>query len=483
MKVPIYRRIATKISVLSVLLVAATIVFFAISIYLRDKRLLEKQHGLALQRVVTLAAGQIDGDAHHQIRNKKDADGLTYRKIQHILQSVQSVHGLQASHIHSYRFVGKDRLKYAVGLSKHMPIGVLYTIARQHRRALNLIQKKKKPTYSKIYSAQKGTWISAYAPILNEKKELKGLIQADLQVDQIYQTLQNELRWLILLSFSSVLLAIIVSLLFAQRINRALKRLTQGVEAIKLNDYRHHIELDRYDELGVVAEQFNEMADVIATRVELLKYLPKHTLEAISRRSRTGSVYQTEYVKGTVVFTDLRGYTSLSETLTPEQIIEMLNTYIQRQSDIFDRYGGTIDKLIGDGVLAVFKDFAHIHRAVEASVDIQNSIQKLNEEKAFPIPLQVGIGIATGYLVFGEIGSDLRKERILFGSEVNLASRLSKIAQADEVIISDVIRHQLGKSLEIARTEEIEITGFSDKQIIHSVTEIGSFASQKTWTV
>jgi class 3 adenylate cyclase len=291
--------------------------------------------------------------------------------------------------------------------------------------------------------------------------------------------------------------------LFARRLNNALTQLTRGAEAIKLHNYHYHIQLDRRDELGLVAKQFNEMADVIAERIDMLKYLPKHTLEAIARRSRTGAVVETEYVKGTVVYTQLRGDLAISSELSPEEIIETLNQALQLQAEVFDRYGGVIDKLIGDGVLAVFKDFAHVHRAVEASLDIQEAVQALyqskkhsetdeetdeesmedDEENSHSTPIEIGIGITTGYLVFGEVGSELRKERILIGPEVNLATRLGHLASAGEVIISDQVRDNLGKAIETTKTEEVEITGFEDNQIIHSVSTIKPFAAQETWTV
>jgi class 3 adenylate cyclase len=106
-----------------------------------------------------------------------------------------------------------------------------------------------------------------------------------------------------------------------------------------------------------------------------------------------------------------------------------------------------------------------------------------DEENSHSTPIEIGIGITTGYLVFGEVGSELRKERILIGPEVNLATRLGHLASAGEVIISDQVRDNLGKAIETTKTEEVEITGFEDNQIIHSVSTIKPFAAQETWTV
>lgn len=506
-KVPVHRRLAAKMSSITVLLVAVTIGYFAIAIYYRDYRTLEARYGQMLQRIVTMSAQRINAKQHQQIRTINDQNSPAFQHIQQLLKQIQTVHKLKPGHVFTLHTRPQTNnappiLSYGVLLQNQDSIGKLFKANKAHQRAIDKAKQSQRSQYTKMYTDKDGRWIAAYAPIPHSPKNQTGFLVAKLQIDAFYTQLQRELQWLFLLSLSAVLLAILVGILFARRLNNALTQLTRGAEAIKLHNYHYHIQLDRRDELGLVAKQFNEMADVIAERIDMLKYLPKHTLEAIARRSRTGAVVETEYVKGTVVYTQLRGDLAISSELSPEEIIETLNRALQLQAEVFDRYGGVIDKLIGDGVLAVFKDFAHVHRAVEASLDIQEAVQALypskkhretdeetdetaeNDDDNIPsTPIEIGIGITTGYLVFGEVGSELRKERILIGPEVNLATRLGHLASAGEVIISDQVRHNLGKAIETTKTEEVEITGFEDNQIIHSVSTIKPFAAQETWTV
>lgn len=482
MHVPLYRRLAAKISALSVLLVVLTIAYFAVAIFLRDYRILERHHGSNLQRIVEIAAQQIDGAQHDRLRSPQDQKTPLYAKLQHTLKQVQVIYKLPPSQLYTLRVDEKGALYHSIQLGKGAAPGTSYKLPAGDRNAFRRVRQNKKATHTRMKQDTSGMWVTAYAPILSKDQRIVGVLVGHLQIDRFYILLFRDLRWLLLLSLTAVLLALLLSLTFAQRLNKDLDRLTQGVEAIKLHDYNYHIDLQRQDELGVLARQFNEMADVISERIDMLKYLPKHTLEAIARRSRTGTVHEVEYIKGTVVFTDLRG--TASQQLSPEQLIEVLNKYLRTQAERFDHYGGEIDKLVGDGVIAVFKEFAHIHRAVEAALDVQKVAAELNDsEEISDSGFEMGVGVATGYLVFGEIGSELRKERVLLGAEVTLASRLANLAAAGEVLVSDQVRHQLGKSLDIAKTSEVDIKGFEEKQIVHSVSAIGAFASQKTWTV
>ena len=161
---------------------------------------------------------------------------------------------------------------------------------------------------------------------------------------------------------------------------------------------------------------------------------------------RLGGVNQ----KVTVMFADIRGFTPMSESLKPERVVEILNEYFTRVTDVIFDYGGTLDKYIGDAVMAVFgapiskgNDAAN---CVNAAIQIQRLLIELNRDAAarhWP-ELRVGIGINTGVVTAGNIGSLRRIDYTVIGDTVNIASRLTSNAKAGQILVSDSTAAQLG---------------------------------------
>lgn len=161
---------------------------------------------------------------------------------------------------------------------------------------------------------------------------------------------------------------------------------------------------------------------------------------------RLGGVNQ----KVTVMFVDIRGFTPMSESMKPERVVEILNEYFTRVTDVIFDYGGTLDKYIGDAVMAVFgapiskgNDAAN---AANAALQIQRLLIELNRDAAarhWP-ELRVGIGINTGVVTAGNIGSLRRIDYTVIGDTVNIASRLTSNAKPGQILVSDSTAAELG---------------------------------------
>jgi len=132
----------------------------------------------------------------------------------------------------------------------------------------------------------------------------------------------------------------------------------------------------------------------------------------------------------TFLFTDVRGFTSMSETLEPEEVTYIMNKALTAQQKAVQKHGGMVDKYIGDAMMAIFnapidQDF-HENKALDCAKDIQNNMKELNQEltsKGLP-PVAIGIGINTGYAVIGNMGSESRFDYTAIGDAVNTAARL-----------------------------------------------------------
>ncbi len=154
----------------------------------------------------------------------------------------------------------------------------------------------------------------------------------------------------------------------------------------------------------------------------------------------------------TVLFTDIRGFTSYSENKPPEVVVARLNTYLNEMTALIFKHGGTLDKYLGDGLMAVFGAplalEGHADKAVACALEIRQAVEKLNAgwlEKG-QAPLRVGIGVNTGAVLVGNVGSHERMDYTVIGEDVNLASRLEGLTKeyVADIIIGEKTREKLG---------------------------------------
>jgi adenylate cyclase len=146
-------------------------------------------------------------------------------------------------------------------------------------------------------------------------------------------------------------------------------------------------------------------------------------------------------VTATILFTDIIGFTRLAEQMPAREINMILNHYFSRMTDIVFKYDGTLDKYIGDGLMAVFgapmEKENDAQRAIQAALDMRTELVALRQELSEKATINIRIGINTGRVVAGNIGSPKRLEYTVIGDAVNIASRLESIAQPNQILIGE----------------------------------------------
>ena len=181
----------------------------------------------------------------------------------------------------------------------------------------------------------------------------------------------------------------------------------------------------------------------------------------------------------TIMMSDLRGFTAMSEQMEPQDLIAMLNHYLGAMTEVIQSYNGTIIEFIGDGILAIFgapvASDRHAADAVAAAVAMQRQMREVNEWNAargFPV-LEMGIGINTGEVIVGNIGSEKRTKYGVVGSHVNLCGRIESYTVGGQILISPETRAMISSDLEVAQELEVYPKGVKGALTISHVTGIG----------
>lgn len=176
-----------------------------------------------------------------------------------------------------------------------------------------------------------------------------------------------------------------------------------------------------------------------------------------------------------IMLSDIRGFTSLSESLEPAQVVMMLNRYLGKMTDIIMAHQGTIDEFIGDAILAVFGAPQHrdddADRAVNCALAMQAAmveINALNEAEGFPA-VHTGIAINTGDVIAGNIGSERRSKYGFVGHPMNVTSRIEDVTRGGEILISDSTLKSLKEQFAIGRSEEINVKGIDETIVVHQI--------------
>lgn len=239
---------------------------------------------------------------------------------------------------------------------------------------------------------------------------------------------------------------------------------------------------------------YSDLTAVIYSLVDMLQAMKKEKekfaktvemyLDPIVKKEMESRGIHEVYIGGkkktaTVFFSDLRGFTSFTETHGPDKVLEVLNDYLSASTKIVDRYGGRVNKYMGDSVMAVFEEQAKYSeyndadKAVMAALEIRDNFEIMMKRwkgKIDPMmSIGIGIGLARGEVVSGNIGSEQRMEHTVIGDKVNFASRLCSTAKNSEIIISDDIYSLLMDSVEVEMLAPCEIKGKTGVHNIYSV--------------
>jgi adenylate cyclase len=290
---------------------------------------------------------------------------------------------------------------------------------------------------------------AAFAPIRDKSGALVAILGVTL-IPAPYSTILSLGRATMVPFASTILLALIFAIALSKSVSKPLDALRAQIEAIGRGGFEmaKDAPVKTDDEFGRMADAIAAMAKGLRERDTIKRafsgYISRQVLETITEKGELPAL-KGERRRITVLFSDIRGFTGLSEMMRPEEVVQLLSEFFDRMVDVILRHGGTIDKFLGDGMMVMFgaplDDPYQEEHAVLAAVEMQKELRALcaKWEAEGRRPIKMGIGINSGAAVVGNIGSAERMDYTAIGDTVNLASRLESATKelGVDIIVSE----------------------------------------------
>ena len=301
-----------------------------------------------------------------------------------------------------------------------------------------------------------------------------GIIEIVFLEKAILAPVHRARLYILLLGVLVMGFGIFISIKSAAGMVKPIHRLSNGMNSVRDGNLEIEMDIRRHDELGDLSTEFNNMINHLREKLHMQKFVSDSTINMIREHSKSGDIdLGGSRQNFAFLFSDIRGFTAMSEKMEPEEVVHILNEYLDLQSRIIRKNNGDIDKFVGDEVMAVFSGRGRADNALKAAVEIIESIDSLNGEKTANDQrvVNVGIGLHMGDVVHGRMGSRERMDNTSIGDAVNLSARLCSQADAGTILASKVIVNSAsrgkfkGKKLDPikvkGKTRPIEIYGIT----------------------
>jgi len=317
-----------------------------------------------------------------------------------------------------------------------------------------------------------------YKPLMNEPKctichgtdqKIRGVIKISSPIGEVYKTAKH--NSVILVMIFAVIALIAIGTLFYLLKNNVINRILDIrdiVKSVRQGDFETKIMISRKDEIGSLGNEVNKMIDGLKERQKLSTpvYESPFKKDKKDEKIKLGG----EKKRLTVLFTDIRDFTKYSENKDPGIVLVMLNKIMNLQAEIITAHGGDIDKFVGDEIMAVFEGEDMALRALSAAERIKQEIKAINRNEEMPV--YIGMGINTGVMISGNMGSCEKADRTVIGDAVNLGERLCSLAGNNTIVLSEFSYGDVSERIAVNEHGAIAVKGKSEKVRIYTLKNI-----------
>jgi class 3 adenylate cyclase len=319
---------------------------------------------------------------------------------------------------------------------------------------------------------------------LDPTDPIQGVRVIAVPLDNVLLPFERIQRALLFGGVGALLVSALIGVVLSRSLTKPMRALVAATERVAQGDYQAEVSATSHDEMGTLANAFNDMTRGLLLRERYRSVLNKVVSTDVAEELMRGEVeLGGESRLVTVLFADIRGFTPLTEGMEPQAVITLLNECMEHLSQAIDAEGGVVDKFIGDEVMAVFgapvTQDDHARHAVAAAIRMRVGMATFNalREARGDKPLAIGIGINSGVAVSGNMGSTNRMNYTVVGDVVNLASRLTSLARPGQILISGATLRLVGPGLHAHPLGGQALKGFSSEVEVYGVASLNDGSS------
>lgn len=325
----------------------------------------------------------------------------------------------------------------------------------------------------------------------NELNQSLDSVRADMFTllrDEADRTRQKQSQVTIIAALLTVLAAImglVFSMLVSAGMTRPVRRLLEGARAVEAGHLEEKLTVTTQDEIGQLTTAFNNMVEQLRLKERIRetfgKYIDPRVVEGLINKPSVASEGQRRVM--TVMFCDVKGFSSTSRGTTPQGLVKVMNRYLSAMSAPIRQHEGIIDKYIGDAIMAYWgppftSDADQARLASIAALNMIELVPQLRAElpellgvRSLPTPFDIRIGIATGEALVGSIGSELMMSYTVMGDTVNLAARLegANKAYGSRILVSEATVHGAEAAIEVREIDRIVAVGQTEAQTVFEI--------------
>lgn len=318
--------------------------------------------------------------------------------------------------------------------------------------------------------------IDATLPIITKAKNLRiGTARVGISVKALNEAVHQQKLMFIRISLAFTAIGVLISLALARFLTKPIITLAEGMKNVSRGDVSMQLNVRYKDEIGKLTIVFNQMILSLREKFHMEKYLSDSAVRSIRKHRDVANLKlggEKKYV--TALFSDIRGFTAMSEKMTPEDVVTHLNIYLNLQYKVIHQWNGVVDKFVGDEVMAIFEGEGGEIKAIRAAVEIQRYCDALNVARAAAGEKQIhiGIGLNNGDVIMGNIGSEDHMDYTVIGDAVNIAARLCSAARGGQIVISNSVADKVRDLSTLTRLEPIMVKGKAKPLEIHEVIDV-----------
>ncbi len=437
-----------------------------------------------LEFIAERGVSLIDSESVHALRKPSDKKTEEYAIVLAALRRIKKLSGVDNAVIMRrrpngrYEYVAAGHDGFGIGQDAH-----IHQLFPATYKATNDTWDRGEMMHSQLFGGKVGDRLFNQFLQVNVPLKLNKKVVAILMVNKFANPVAEKVRanTIRLFGFTAALLALGL-LLFgfaSSRMLRLLRSLTSASEEVSRGNLDVSLPAKRgHDEVGRLAASFEGMIEGLKQRDFIRDTFGRYISEEIVDEllnSPDGLKLGGEVREVTFLVSDLRGFTALSSRLKPDEVIDVVNRFLEPMVETITRYKGTVDEFQGDGILAFFgaplaapDDPA---RAVACAVQMQCALEGINEEqRARGLPeLHMGIGVNTGEVIVGNIGSEKRTKYGAMGTTINMAYRIESHTVSGQVLISPETHSRTADLLKVGEVQDLRFKGLEEPVRVYEV--------------